>query len=69
VEAPKPPAEHAHHAPAETHAPHEEPEAAIAAGGEDEPTMMETAHGGPPPPVVPQIRKGAKASLRRKGAR
>jgi hypothetical protein len=24
---------------------------------------------GPPPPVVPQIRKGAKASLRRKGAR
>lgn len=26
-------------------------------------------HGGPPPPVVPQIRKGAKASLRRKGAR
>ncbi len=26
-------------------------------------------HGGPPPPVVPAIRKGAKASLRRKGAR
>jgi cytoskeletal protein CcmA (bactofilin family) len=25
--------------------------------------------GGPPPPVVPTIRKGAKASLRRKGAR
>jgi hypothetical protein len=25
--------------------------------------------GGPPPPVVPAIRKGAKASLRRKGAR
>ena len=31
--------------------------------------MMDTAQGGPPPPVVPQIRKGAKASLRRKGAR
>jgi hypothetical protein len=25
--------------------------------------------GGPPPPVVPAIRKGAKASLRKKGAR
>jgi hypothetical protein len=25
--------------------------------------------GGPPPPVVPTIRKGAKAQLRRKGAR
>jgi hypothetical protein len=25
--------------------------------------------GGPPPPVVPALRKGAKASLRRKGAR
>jgi cytoskeletal protein CcmA (bactofilin family) len=31
--------------------------------------LTQTAHGGPPPPVVPQIRKGAKASLRRKGAR
>ena len=36
------------------------------AAGED---AVEHAHGGPPPPVVPQIRKGAKASLRRKGAR
>jgi cytoskeletal protein CcmA (bactofilin family) len=26
-------------------------------------------HGGPPPPVVPSIRKGAKASLRRKSGR
>jgi hypothetical protein len=36
------------------------------AAGED---AVAHAHGGPPPPVVPQIRKGAKASLRRKGAR
>jgi hypothetical protein len=27
------------------------------------------APGGPPPPVVPALRKGAKASLKRKGAR
>jgi cytoskeletal protein CcmA (bactofilin family) len=77
VEAPKPAAEHAaprahaeHHAPAaEAHAPHAEPEEAIAAAAEEEPTLMDTTRGGPPPPVVPQIRKGAKASLRRKGAR
>jgi cytoskeletal protein CcmA (bactofilin family) len=68
VEPPKPPAEH--HAPAEAHAPHAEPEETIAARDEDEPALMDTAQGGgPPPPVVPQIRKGAKASLRRKGAR
>ena len=29
----------------------------------------EASEGGPPPPVVPALRKGAKASLRRKGAR
>jgi cytoskeletal protein CcmA (bactofilin family) len=29
----------------------------------------EAIEGGPPPPVVPALRKGAKASLRRKGAR
>ncbi len=29
----------------------------------------EAIDGGPPPPVVPALRKGAKASLRRKGAR
>lgn len=29
----------------------------------------EATEGGPPPPVVPALRKGAKASLRRKGAR
>jgi cytoskeletal protein CcmA (bactofilin family) len=41
---------------------------------EDEADVSEQAaqasgHGGAPPPVVPQIRKGAKASLRRKGPR
>lgn len=30
---------------------------------------QDLAGGGPPPPVVPAIRKGAKAQLRRKGAR
>jgi cytoskeletal protein CcmA (bactofilin family) len=46
-------------------APVEEPEL-------DESEEMDDAEaieGGPPPPVVPALRKGAKASLRRKGAR
>ena len=36
---------------------------------QEAPAFEASEHGGPPPPVVPQIRKGAKASLRRKGAR
>jgi len=38
---------------------------------EEEPTGLSEpdAPGGPPPPVVPALRKGAKASLKRKGAR
>jgi len=37
----------------------------------EEPVHETSGHdaGGPPPPVVPAIRKGAKASLRKKGAR
>jgi len=35
----------------------------------DEAEEDEASEGGPPPPVVPALRKGAKASLRRKGAR
>jgi hypothetical protein len=38
----------------------------------DEPDEVDDAEAtadGPPPPVVPALRKGAKASLRRKGAR
>lgn len=35
----------------------------------EEADEAEATAGGPPPPVVPALRKGAKASLRRKGAR
>ena len=35
----------------------------------DEGDEAEATADGPPPPVVPALRKGAKASLRRKGAR
>jgi cytoskeletal protein CcmA (bactofilin family) len=57
-------------------APPSEPEAGVGeATGDDEVELVEqvaqggASHGGAPPPVVPQIRKGAKASLRRKGPR
>ena len=58
----------AHEAAPRPHAPEIESDEALAAGEEDV-AQAAHAHGGAPPPVVPQIRKGAKASLRRKGPR
>jgi cytoskeletal protein CcmA (bactofilin family) len=49
-------------------APMEDVEDAAEQRSEEE-SAAEAESGGPPPPVVPTIRKGAKASLRRKGAR
>jgi cytoskeletal protein CcmA (bactofilin family) len=57
--------EQAHPTRVEQAEPQEEESSAGEHGEQDE----HGEHGGPPPPVVPQIRKGAKASLRRKGAR
>jgi cytoskeletal protein CcmA (bactofilin family) len=59
-------------APVAAKAPVDEPEAELDAEADadgDEAEEYEAIEGGPPPPVVPALRKGAKASLRRKGAR
>jgi hypothetical protein len=46
-----------------------EEEEELEADEADEVDEAEATADGPPPPVVPALRKGAKASLRRKGAR
>ncbi len=48
---------------------HEHEAEAEAEADVDEAEEDQATEGGPPPPVVPALRKGAKASLRRKGTR
>jgi cytoskeletal protein CcmA (bactofilin family) len=72
--APRPAASPRVEAPAVSHAAEVEDADAGDGDAHEEPSrLVEHAEreqrGGPPPPVVPAIRKGAKASLRRKGAR
>jgi len=47
----------------------ENAEAEIEEAPREEAVLEHGAQGGPPPPVVPNLRKGAKASLKRKGGR